>query len=440
MLRFTLLILCLLTCAARSFAQDSIAIRVGSIVIPQDYFESKLKRHLQQQRKDLAGGVTREEADAYARLYIDECYLLAEAYEMGYDKDPMVERYTENFIRLVVLQQGGFFELKYLEDKGVDATAVKNPHSEARKVLEAHNEQIIEKAAPILYDSNVAVFADKVRTQGDATLSQKEAYAAIRNLPLQAYSYKGERIVVTVGDFIEYFDSLPLRANISGRPAILRHLRQIVLDLYNYDEAKSMGVLESDRVAKNRYLFRNDNILSMFIEREIMPGIIVTDEEVRNVYNQRKSTLTKSSKSKSTVLQFEKKIDAYVAMSAINAQTKNHAPVDTLTLRGLVEKKEDFILAAGSELFDPETTEGLLKMPVGNTSLPIEVSDRYYLVRKTADLEEVPVTFEEVKEQFRNEIMQQKIEDKKNKLLGKLKKKYPLHKGIDYARLKEIKS
>ncbi|MBK5260459.1 MAG: peptidyl-prolyl cis-trans isomerase [Thermoanaerobaculia bacterium] len=185
-------------------------------------------------------------------------------------------------------------------------------------------------------------------------------------------------------------------------------------------EAKERKIAEVPEVASAIDTYESKLMESAIYTKHVLVGVKVEDQEVRDAYEQQKDKLLKS----------ERRRVAHIAVA-----TENEAK----ELKARIEKGEEFADLLTKSLDIPSIKSGgdlgwiekekvaevyapLFTLPLGGVGAPIQSEKAWHVVRVSEIEPPRPLTFDEVKDKLRSNLLDKKKHDAREFWIAKLRK------------------
>ncbi|MCS3799544.1 hypothetical protein [Niastella sp. OAS944] len=386
---------------------DKVILEVGKITITEYELEKNLDLFL----SDLYRQKSRTPADtdrvAFLNSFIDRAYFLADACEIGYDTAAEINKWVESMAHYVVSNPRGLLAGKMKEQ----GTQMKN------------FDTVIAQAHIKCNAAAMTVFESHLKNRSIRWFDQNEITST-----LFSYSQKNTELHITIGEFMEYYNTLPLSKEISTMAELQSYINSFVYDRYAWVEAGELGITKEMKFVLDKNNYRNDVMWAAYEKKELKAGITVADDELHNQFESMQDSFSRATDVVVSAFQFRDKRAAMMAV--MNIKAGNLAPIDNNLHPNYRHKVVNYKQA----FFSDSIKYAVFAMKGNGVMMPVAFDGNFIVIKKESEQGRRKITLEEVQRDLITQITAEKLLYKKAQRLEQLKKKYTLTNKIDYQK------
>lgn len=379
--------LLLTVCSCVSNVDDRVVLRVSAVSVTEyewsknfDLFKTAFLR---------ANGHAPGENDIrkWKQGFIDRAYFLADAYQKGYDTLAYVSGKVWGMEQMVISEQIG---RKVKDGAGMNID---------RETLDGFNAKLLEQGG--LHEFDKRMFSDLLpRT-------------------IMTYRINGQTVRVSVGQFIDFYNDLPLRREIDSGGQVVSYLEDLVHEDYAYKKAQESGMTKDRKFLLDKENFRRNVIYSLYETQELKSGTDVTPREIKDYYDTTKNAFTRPIDVVVSAFFFKNKNDAVFGMMHLKRSMG-----DAAFLRGAGRISPHWKLNYTSTELSDSIKSVIFGMRTNEVSRPMPLDGQFIVVVKESESGNRVAGLDEVHDIIAKEIKDQKIEKKKQAYLVRLKSMY----------------
>lgn len=387
---------------------DRIILEVGKITITEYELEKNIdlfvSDHHRQQNKTPADS----EIVAFIHSFTDRAYFLADACEKGYDTAAETRKWVESMAHYVVSNPRGLLAGKM----------------KAEGMQTKNFDTVIAQAHIKCNAAAMAVFEDHL---AHSSIRQFDENEMARKL-LFSYSRKNREWQITTGQFMEYYNTLPLSKEISTIADLQSYINSFVYDQYAWAEAVELGITNEIKFVLDKNNYRNDVMWAAYEKKELKTGITVTGDELHSRFEAVKDSVSRATDVVVSAFLFPDKRAAMMGIMNINAG--NLAPIDN----NLHPHYRHTVVNYKQAFFSDSIKYAVFAMKDNRVMMPFAFDGNFIVIKKESEQGRRGVTLEEVQRDLIMQITAEKLLYTKERRLEQLKKKYTLTNKIDYQK------
>ncbi|ADY53253.1 hypothetical protein Pedsa_2711 [Pseudopedobacter saltans DSM 12145] len=253
----------------------------------------------------------------------------------------------------------------------------------------------------------------------------KKTFSDYLQLNLISYNFDKQTKTISVNQFIDYYNYLPLKRAIEQEADIHYYLQAMVYDVYAYQKAKEYGLTRERRFLLDKENYKKNIIYSLY-ERQMREGINISDKELKEKYDLGKAGFIQATEVNVSIYYFDNLSNAITGM--INLK-KDGREINKLLGIKNVERKQ---LNNQSTLF-PDTVKNMIfSINNGSVLRPFFHNGQYVVVVKESESGQRVKNMNEMKEVLIKEIRNEKLKYRMTAYLTDLKALYPVKNEINY--------
>ncbi len=233
----------------------------------------------------------------------------------------------------------------------------------------------------------------------------------------------GEQI--TAADLDVYLQGVPReQQGYASNPAFREQFLEQLISLYLFAKKGEEDQLEESEEFKKVMANARREILAQFAMREVLKDIEVSEEECKNFYEANQNQFQKGAtvSAKHILVETEEKCAEILAEIKAGEKTFEAAAMQFSTCPS--GQKGGDLGAFGKGQMVPEFEKAAFEAEVGEIVGPVVTQFGAHLIKVEAKNEAETASFEEVKEQIRQHMLQQKQNKAYTTSLSALKEKY----------------
>jgi hypothetical protein len=243
----------------------------------------------------------------------------------------------------------------------------------------------------------------------------KNDLAAVLSRTLFTYHIANTLTEIPVARFIEYYNTLPIRKVIRDVDGMVFYIEAMVYDEYAFEKAGQLGITSELKFLLDKENYKRNVIWAAYENKELKKGITVSGDELLKKYEELKNSFTEPTDVTVSVYGFADRMAASAA--AMNIKSKRmelqNLKSETLYLHTSINYKND---------------------RVNEVMMPSYFNGKFVVVIKESEAGKRIKTLPEVKTEIIKKIENEKLEDKKQIYLKRLKTIYPLKNEIRYQK------
>lgn len=261
----------------------------------------------------------------------------------------------------------------------------------------------------------------------------KRRFKDFLSLNVMTFNAGNKKIEVTMEDFIDFNNHLPIRDEIKTPAHLVYCLQSMALKKHIYKKACDMGITSKKRFLSDKENYREKLVSYTYEMDEFMKGTKATNEEIIERYNrQDKKRFIQASNATVSIFVFENYDEAMAAKYNIDA--KGIDSIKNSDLHGI----RDFYLHKKLEYescnYPQPVKTAMFNLAINQVSDPIPFEDMYFVAIKESEYGSRVKRVNEVWGTMMKEIAEEKYLTNKAQRLTELKEKYSLDNMIDYQK------
>jgi len=285
--------------------------------------------------------------------------------------------------------QNGFYILHVIEINSLKQPSFKDEknvieqeliHVLTEKYISKSQEDIIKLSNPHIYDKAI------VNTASKFDIQTRQWMGLDGNQVLMNYQFNGKKQFFTSADLVEFLNCEPVIIGSPSNPNDIKELMiNFLMDIYLFEEAKSMHAESNDEYITFKRYYRNKLFVQHFYEQNIFPKMKITSAEVQKYYIENKSNLKGFETATISVYKFSDLKSALFSFRQINNYyNKNNNPtiqkLKPTNLPGLVSATEKVEINLSDTTNDVNLINAISKLNVGQTLMPLKIKEEYCVV------------------------------------------------------------
>lgn len=376
------------------------------------------------------------EVKEWETKFINRTYLLADAYDKGYDKDPHIDSMVEGAARFMVSQPNGLLEQALT---GVDISKANQPLnndplmaeklSKRQEMLNNYYEKVTAQAKISVNDTVVNNFYNNIINYNYAPNHTFQKHDFGNMLPTIVMTYTSphnKHVNITVGDFIEFYNTLFIKQAIKDPNVIVNYLISIPKSIYAYNEAEKRGITKQSKFLLDRNNFKNQLIYNKYSTDNLENKQIIGDAELRKEYDRIKNTLMLATDAVASFYYFTDKGSAALAMMRL----KQPSLPDDIKLSGIVDIKKHVKVNYKSGALPDTLLKTLFSMRKGDVSRPMYAGGSTVLIKKEEESGNRTLSLSEVRGLIMQKIKSDRLAKNTINKAAALKDQYSIENNI----------
>lgn len=309
--------------------------------------------------------------------YINDSYLLADAYRLHYNTDKAINAQTEAMAHLMISQPWGLLVKDKLQK---NSTAEKlNQQDITRQVISQQNtyktwiDSILRIGKLSLNRNTLNDFLLVLNNQphkGLLILNNK----TISDSVILNYTKNDVNRKVTVTQFCSFYNNLPLRKPVKNQNDVYSYLQSLVVDEYAFEEAEKRGITQSPQFILDKRNFKNSLIAAHYRQNRLKVDSSISSDEYAKFYRTHLNEFIEPQYIKATLYNFPDKNAAFKGFMTLKA-AKGKLP------KSAIIKKAQF----KHNGTDRALMKILIKLKNGEPSMPMPDHNQFIIaVRDTS--------------------------------------------------------
>ncbi len=304
------------------------------------------------------------------------------------------------------------------------------------KARQEYFRAVQKEAGTVMNPEVLKALKNKLAQYGPLQAFDKNKFSELLSLPAITYSCNRKKNTVTTAAFMDFYNNLPLKKEIGTIEAVVMYLHAYVQDDYNYRKAEELGITHDLQFRLDKNNYKKTVIENLYETNELKAAIEVTDQEVRDRYENRKQDFVQATEAIVSMLVFDTRNHAMAGRLAFRSEPgKSDLAaidiIDTAHLKGILHKDLHRQLQY-NDLSLPDTVRKVIfSMPVGEMSRPVPFNDHYMVIIKKSESGRRVQLLAEVKDILWKEIIEEKCKKKKQEQVKELKEKYRLRNNLE---------
>ncbi|MBP7508195.1 MAG: hypothetical protein KA807_10260 [Prolixibacteraceae bacterium] len=245
------------------------------------------------------------------------------------------------------------------------------------------------------------------------------------------YCLKGNNCKLSFLEFKDYLTFSPFGIKSLDTESIVNFLNQYFWDEYLKEEAKDLGLFNSDKFLLDQKNYKNNLLKNNYLKREIWDKIIVDSSRVKLYYGKNIDVFTKQRILIGDVYLFKEYYDALNSIPQIitelNCSQKSNSPFDIKKIPNLLNIKNDFLVEFDKLSIPEEIFSDIILNPNEEFyKKPIKMGNKYFMFYKKEYWDKYKMNLSAVYGQVELIIKQEDFLINKQRLLERLKDKYEI--------------
>jgi len=372
--------------------------------------------------------------------------------QLGIHEDYITELEKGALTPVLALQD--VYYVMYVQNTGIEAMPDTLRRNRIRNMLIVRRKEkakqeyyrLVKKEAAIEMNPEVLqALKKKLAQYGTLRTFDKNKFSEL--LPLEALTYtrNQNKVKVTMAEFADYYNNLPLKKEISSIELATVYMYAYVLDDFTYRKAEEQGITHDLQFLLDKDNYKKTVIDNLYETNELKATIDVTDQEIRDRYEIRKHDFIQAAEAKVSILVFDTREHAMAGSVAVRAPRAGHQQIfpdsfrlvsamdaiDTTLLKGLLHTDIHRQVSYNEQSLPDTIRKIIFSMRVGELSRPVLFNGQYMVIIKESESGQRVQLLTEIKGKLWVEIWEEKFRHKKQALLEQLKQQYKLEGRVE---------
>lgn len=298
-----------------------------------------------------------------------------------------------------------------------------------RKKEQVHQkfyEESIKRAAINYDEAFLTALREHLSAKGSIHTFEKDMFPAIRSRTAFTYQLGSTQKELSAERWMSYYNDLPMRQEIRMEN-LHTYLEAIVVEDYAFEKAKETGVTSDIKFILDRSNYEKNVLLAIYEREELKKGITVTDAEIADRYQLTKNDHRQATDAVITALSFPDRRS--VSMGIVSIRT---GKIDSLIKATAIETHRS--IKYNDPLFTDSIRNVIFSLKTGEPSTPLYYKGSWLMIIKESESGNRIKEMEETRPAITKQLEEEKLEQKKQLLLGSLKKKYAILNEINNAK------
>jgi len=298
-----------------------------------------------------------------------------------------------------------------------------------QKIRQLNNTETIEKAH-IQIDNNTA---DKLAPMlknyiyGAGHTFVKSGFNKL--LPQKLLTYNrpdGHPEVITIGAFLDYYNSLLLKQDINNTDDLNTYLTSMVSSDYAFAKAVKMGITRQPKFMLDQQNYKNKLVYAKYEAGQLDSKDPVSDNEILAVYNMLKPHFIEATDAVVSVYYFHNRLDALQAMARLRRNI-----IEASGFSGLDAVKLHLNLNYTSSILPDTLKKIAFSLKNNMISNPVNVQGNFAIVKKESESGSRVKNLTEVRDVVIKAVGNERLAKNKQMKISQLKEQYKLKNNID---------
>ncbi len=301
-----------------------------------------------------------------------------------------------------------------------DQMKIKLETAERQKTKDMLNVKVYSHARPVIDNKIVLAFSNKLngyKYGPNHTFIKADFNDILSNTILTYISPLGQTKLITVNNFIDYYNTLFLKGSINNIDDVSKNLNAFCFSDYAYIESVKRGITNQPKFLLDKNNFKNNIIYNIYSEQELAGKDAITEDEINKMYDIMKPRLTQAENVVASVYYFNNQGEAI--------RKKFNLISDTLTFKGLTKTDKHLLLNYKSKVLPDTLKKVIFDLNVkSNPARMIELNNQYVVVVKEKETGTRVRNLVEVRDLVISQIKSDRLIKNKKARLAELKNKY----------------
>ncbi|MEW6108552.1 MAG: peptidylprolyl isomerase [Nitrospirota bacterium] len=240
------------------------------------------------------------------------------------------------------------------------------------------------------------------------------------------YLAKAGDTKITQSDYDREFQTLPEYAQkmFEGEGGKERFLEEIIKKELLYQEALKKGIDKTPEFKKKMEEFKKINLISELFEKDIMSKAKISDQEVRNFYEEHKGEFTTTSQIKASHILVKTVDEANKVLERLKKGEKFGDVAKAVSIdKSSAANGGDIGYFSRGQMV-PEFEQAASGLKKGEISNPVKTAFGYHIIKVTDRKEGPVVEFDKIKDMIMQKLSADKQKEAFDNYMVELKKKY----------------
>lgn len=317
-----------------------------------------------------------DDIKAWVKEFTERAYVLADAKAKGYYDRTDVKNEVESTATLMITQPHGLLEKKLtMKATPLVATNPADVQKERMALVNEYHTKVNNSASVKLDKPAIAWLQTVFNKDKKKNEVKKEALADDLAKPLATYrAPDGETKVISVEQFMNYYNNLPLRRYLNDTTVITGYLHQIAANTYIEKDAEKMGITNDPEFRLNKKNYTDNVVYQKYMAEQLGSDRGVTESDIIDIYSSVKQIMTHPTNIVYSIYTFSNPPNAYKALGLL----RMHPNDTTVNLNSLSQKRHIRFDKNQSQL--PDTLKKMLYRGAPGQPLPPVETNGYYTV------------------------------------------------------------
>lgn len=347
--------------------KDGVVLRVDRVSVTDYEFEKNLRLFKTGFMREKGRAPAESEIQKWVQGFIDRTYFLADACHKGYDTLPDVRGKVWGMEQTVIAGRMG---RAYTGGKaGIDIH---------RPTLDTLNREL----------------------QGQGTLHEfdKRLFSDLLPRTIMTYRIAGQVVRVSVGQFMDFYNDLPLRREIDSASQLVPYLETLVYDDYAYRKAEEMGMTKERTFLLDKENFTKNVMYSLYKTQEFKASA----PEIEHWYDTHKKEFSRATDVVVSGFSFVRKTDAVSAMMELKR--------GIVPFLGAEQIDRDWKLNYKSNALSDSIKSVIFGMKINEVSRPMPLNGRFIVIVKASESGSRTASLDEVRDIMAKEVEEVKMQ------------------------------
>ena len=249
------------------------------------------------------------------------------------------------------------------------------------------------------------------------------------------YKLNNKPVKVTIRDFAAFYNNLLIRIKIKDTNDLAEFIQDMVIFDYFWEEAEQSGYTSREFFIISQHEHLRENIIQVYLEKDVYPSINITEEEIEKAYNGKISDFTDGEFAIFNICIFKDMMYAMQCKNVLRNENPDKAFMmleDTSKIKGLILCKKVQELRYDSRTYPDYIMGQLFRLERGQATEPFILHDKPALLVKIGEKGTHVSAYFEVKDALYNSLLFEKQMSAKNKLIADLRKDCKIVNKVDY--------
>jgi hypothetical protein len=212
------------------------------------------------------------------------------------------------------------------------------------------------------------------------------------------YRIADQVVRVSVGQFMDFYNDLPLRREIDSASQLVPYLETLVYDDYAYRKAEEMGMTKERTFLLDKENFTKNVIYSLYKTQEFKASA----PEIEHWYDTHKKEFSRATDVVVSGFSFVRKTDAVSAMMDLKR--------GVVPFLGAEQIDRDWKLNYKSNALSDSTKSVIFGMKINEVSRPMPLNGRFIVIVKASESGSRTASLDEVRDIMAKEVEKVKMQ------------------------------